>query len=141
MAHVNPYLTFDRNCEEAFAHYKSVIGGEYTAMIRFKDMPGPHTSASGDNDLVMHVALPIGNTLLMGSDRGDSMGKGTPGDNVSLAIGADSREHADKLYKGLSQGGKPEMPMGDAPWGDYFGMLVDQFGIQWMISFTPIPQS
>ncbi|WP_343704163.1 VOC family protein [Chitinophaga sp.] len=138
MANVNPYLTFDGTCEEVFNFYRSVFGGEFATVMRFKDMPGPHMEAGDDGNLVMHMALPIGqHSILMGSDRPSSFGKATKGDNFSLAIGADSREHADKLYKGLSEGGKAEMPMGDAPWGDYFGMLTDRYGIQWMISYGP----
>lgn len=137
MANVNPYLTFDGDCETVFNYYKSVIGGEFSMLSRFKDMPGPHNDNPADADLVMHVALPIGNTVLMGSDRPPSFGRATLGDNISLAIGTDSREQADKVYKGLSDGGKAEMPMGDAPWGDYFGMLTDKFGIQWMVTHTP----
>jgi PhnB protein len=138
MANVNPYLTFDGNCEAVFNHYKSVIGGDFAALVRYKDMPGPGTDDPAEANMVMHVSLPIGpHTMLMGGDRPKSFGPATFGNNFSLAIGADSREHADQLYKGLAGGGKEDMPMGDAPWGDYFGMLTDKFGIQWMVVQGP----
>lgn len=136
MATVNPYLTFDGTCEAAFNHYKTVIGGDFVNISRFKDMPGPHRKDASDDNLIMHVALPVGKTsILMGSDRPPSYGAGKVGDNFSVSLTADSREHADKLFKGLAEGGQVTMPMGDAPWGAYFGMLTDKYDIQWMISF------
>ncbi|RPE08784.1 VOC family protein [Chitinophaga lutea] len=141
MAHVNPYLTFGGNCEEAFNYYKSVLGGEFLTVMRYKDMPGPHHQDPADDNLVMHVALPIGkNSLLMGGDRPKSFGPAELGNVFSLAIDPDSREHADKLFEGLSSGGKADMPMGDAPWGAYFGMLTDKFGVQWMINYDANPK-
>lgn len=135
MAAVQPYLTFDDNCDAAFTFYKSVFGGEFQMFMRFSEMPSEYTTPAEDNK-VMHVALPIGHgTILMGSDRMASTGAGTRGDNFSIAISPDSKAEADKLFNGLSAGGTVTMPMDNAPWGAYFGMLVDKFGIQWMVNY------
>jgi PhnB protein len=134
MANINPYLTFTDNCEEAFNFYKAAFGGEFQMISRFGDMPGEHM-APGDENKIMHVALPIGKgSILMGSDTGTGWGAITQGNNFSIAIGADSKDEADQLFDALSAGGKVTMPMDIAPWGDYFGMLTDKFGINWMVS-------
>ena len=142
MASINPYLNFNGNTEEAFNFYKSVFGGEFAALMRFRDFPQGEVCEGmtiGENDLdkIMHISLPIGNSdVLMATDSLESMGqKLTDGNNFSISISADSREDADKLFGGLSEGGKVEMPLADAFWGDYFGMLEDKFGIRWMISY------
>jgi PhnB protein len=135
---VNAYLNFLGNCEEAFNYYKSVFGGEFTFIGKFRDMP-PQEGAElsdADNDKIMHVALPIGpHTMIMGSD---SVGEWAPstiiGNNIALAIAADSRADADRLYNSLSAGGTQSMPMADMFWGDYYGMCVDKFGINWMVT-------
>ncbi|MBC7861723.1 MAG: VOC family protein [Bacteroidia bacterium] len=139
MAAVNPYLTFNGNCEEAFGFYKSVFGGEYPYIGRFKDMPpqdGNPVPAS-QADKIMHVSLPIGHgTILMGSDSSEEFGHASVvGNNFSISINADSKEEADKLFNGLSAGGTVVMPMNKTFWGSYFGMFTDKFGIQWMMSF------
>lgn len=139
MATISPYLTFNGNCEEAFNFYKSVFGGEFPYIGRFKDMPpmgGKEVPASEGNK-IMHVSLPISKeTVLMGSDSSEAFGQATVmGNNFSISINADSRDEADKLFTGLSTGGKVTMPMNKTFWGSYFGMLTDRFGIQWMVSF------
>jgi len=139
MATINPYLTFTGNCEEAFKFYKSVFGGEFTYLGRYKEMPpmqGYPPVSKGEAEKIMHVSLPIGKeTILMGSDTSGSFGKVTVGTNFSVSITADSQEEADRLFKGISKGGKVTMPMDKTFWGSYFGMLVDKFGFQWMVSF------
>lgn len=137
MATFNPYLNFLGNTEEAFVFYKSVFGGEFIMVQRFKDIPDGDKMPVDVQDKIMHIALPLGkDTILMGTDVLESMGQSiTIGNNFSISINTDSKEEADKLYKALSQGGKIEVPLGDAFWGAYFGMFVDQFGIQWMINF------
>ena len=139
MATINPYITFLGNCEEAFNFYKSVFGGEFTFIGRFKDMPADenHTISKEEGNKIMHVALPIGeNTQLMGSDTGGEWAAKTiVGNNISVAIGADSKENADFLFNGLSSGGIITMPIESTFWGDYFGMFTDKFGINWMVSF------
>lgn len=135
MAAVNPYLTFGNNCETAFNHYKAAFGGEFLTLVRFGE-GAPDQSAPAEKDKIMHVALPIGkNTILMGSDSMESMGPIAAGNQFSVAIQADSEAEADHLFNSLSAGGQVHMPMGKAPWGSYFGMFADQFGIQWLINF------
>lgn len=139
MATLNPYLNFPGNTEEAFDFYKSVFGGEFAGGIfRFKDTPEADKMNASDREKVMHVALPIGKgNMLMATDALESMGhKVTPGTNFHLSLEADSKEETEKLFKALSAGGKISMPLADAFWGAYFGMLTDKFGIQWMVNYT-----
>jgi PhnB protein len=136
MATINPYLTFNGNCEEAFEFYRSVFGGAFATVMRMGEAEGMPVSEAAKNK-IMHVALPIGDTaMLMGSDTMEGFGPPfNAGNNFSVAVGPKSKEEADKLYNGLAAGGMQTMPMADAFWGAYFGMLVDKFGIQWMINF------
>lgn len=138
MPKINPYLNFNGNTEEAFNFYKSVFGGEFPTVMRFKDTAVAGDVVPEDQDKIMHIALPIGiGNMLMGTDTLESMGqKFTPGNNIHLSLSVDSREEADKIYKALSAGGKATMPLKDEFWGDYFGMLVDKFGISWMIAHS-----
>jgi len=137
MATINPYINFNGNAEEAFTFYKSVFGGEFGTILRFKDLasdefPVPENEA----DKIMRITLPIGGNMLMANDVPASMGRVSEDENRSkIAISVDSREEADKLFAGLTQGGAIEMPMGDGPWGTYFGMFRDKFGIEWTIEF------
>ena len=140
MATVNIYLTFDGNCEEAFKFYQSVFGGEIPYMGRFKDMP-PSEDAKlnpGEENRIMHVSLPISKeTMLMGSDTGGEWASGfSQGNNFSISITAASKEEAEKLFKGLSAGGRVTMPLSKTFWSESFGMLTDKFGISWMMSFN-----
>ena len=143
MATINPYLNFKGNTEEAFNFYKSVFGGEFAALQRFGNMPGCDEMPEGkqiseaDKEKIMHIALPIGNgNVLMATDALESMGQTLiEGNNFSLSVSAESREDADTLFHGLSEGGKVEMPLADAFWGSYFGMTQDKFGIRWMVSY------
>lgn len=139
MATINPYLTFNGNCEEAFTFYKSVFGGAFPFMGRFKDMP-PMDGKSvpkEEEDKIMHVSLPISKeTSLMGSDASLAFGPApVAGTNFSLSVNADSEAEADKIFNALSAGGKVTMPMSKTFWESYFGMLTDKFGISWMVSF------
>ena len=136
MITVNPYLTFNGNCFEAFNHYKKVFGGEFEAIQKFKDEPGSNHPAS-DANRILHVSLPLSKGfMLMGSDRATSMGSGSPGDNISLSLNATSKKEADDVFKGLSDSGTVTMAMATTFWGSYFGMVTDKFGIQWMVSFA-----
>jgi len=134
---VNPYLMFNGTCEEAFLFYKSVFGGDFPYIGKFKDAPAEEGEVLSEEALnrIMHVSLPIGNSILMGSDTHPRYGDVGFGDNFSVSINAESREDADKIFNGLSAGGKVEMPMDDTFWGSYFGMFKDKFGINWMVSF------
>ena len=141
MATINPYLNFNGNTEEVFNFYKSIFGGEFATVMRYKDAPGcdeGYKIGEADLDKIMHIALPIGDgDVLMGTDTLDAMGKLTEGNNFSISISAASREESERLFAGLSEGGKVEMPLGDAFWGGYFGMCSDRYGIQWMVSYDP----
>ncbi|MEO7765775.1 MAG: VOC family protein [Ferruginibacter sp.] len=141
MATVNPYLVFDGKCEEAFTFYKSVFGGEFPFIGKYKDMPpteGAPPLQEADKEKIMHVSLPISKeTILMGSDHCEGSGQTTnTGNNFSISINADSQEEADKLFVGLSTGGKITLAMNKTFWGAYFGMLVDKFDIHWMVNFN-----
>jgi|SRR5690554_771514 len=138
MPTIHPYLNFTGNTEEAFNFYKSVFGGEFAGGIyRFKDAPESEKLSENDRNKVMHIALPIGNgDMIMGTDALESMGfKVTPGNNFYISINVDSREEADRLFKGLSEGGKVEMEMQETFWGAYYGSFHDKFGIGWMINY------
>lgn len=135
MAKLNTYLMFDGNCEEAFDFYKSIFGGEFTTKMRFKDFDSGQPVQKGEEDKIMHVSLSIGNDILMGSDRPCTVDKAIVGNNFSISIAVESRAEVDKLFSGLSQGGKITMPVGDTFWGAYFGMVIDKFDINWMVSF------
>ena len=138
MKSINPYLIFPGNTEEVFNFYKSVFGGDFLGGIyRFDGTPGSENLSEEDKQKIMHVALPMGsNNMLMATDALPFMGEITSGNNIHLQIYCDSREEADKLFASLSDGGEVEMPLADQFWGDYFGSLIDKFGIQWMLTYT-----
>jgi len=142
MASVNVYLTFNGNCEEAFTFYKSVFGGEFSYVGRYKDMPPSQDPAkqmpADEGERIMHISLPVGQgTVVMGSDTGGEWAASyQPGNNFSISINADSKEEADRIFNGLSAGGQVTMALDKTFWGDYFGMLTDKFGINWMMSFN-----
>lgn len=139
MATTNTYLNFNGNCEEAFNFYKAVFGGEFTYLGRFGEMPDSKDFqvSEADKEKIMHVSLPIGKSILMGSDTGGEWAPSfVQGNNFSISVTADSKEEADKLFNDLAEGGKVTMPLENTFWGDYFGLLTDRFGINWMISFN-----
>ena len=139
MASINPHINFNGNAEEAFNFYKSVFGGEFTKLTRFKDLSIPEFPvAENEANKIMHIALPIGNNILIANDVPEFMGRVNENENRSkIAITAESKEEADKLFNGLSTGGNIEMAIGDSPWGSYFGMFRDKFGIEWIVDFIP----
>ncbi len=139
MATINPYINFNGNAEEAFEFYRSVFGGEFAKVIRFKDLASSDFQVAEDEkNKIMHIALPIGKNILMANDVPSFMGRVNENENRSkISVSAEKREEADKLFSGLSAGGNVEMPIGDSPWGTYFGMFRDKFGIEWMIEFDP----
>lgn len=139
MAVLNAYLNFNGNCEEAFNFYKSVFGGDFTYVGRFGDMPeGEQPIPDEMKNAIMHISLPISKeTILMGSDTGGEWASQlVVGNNVSLSITALTKEEADRLFEGLAAGGNITMPIGDVFWGDYFGMLTDKYGVNWMVGFN-----
>ncbi len=137
MATINPYINFNGNAEEAFNFYKSVFGGEFTSVVRFKDIasdefPIPENEA----DKIMRIVLPIGGNILIANDVPEALGPVSENENRSkISITAESREEAEALLNGLSEGGTVEMPMDKSPWGTYFGMLRDKYGIEWTVEF------
>ncbi|MEZ4989597.1 MAG: VOC family protein [Saprospiraceae bacterium] len=141
MTTINVYLTFNGNCETAFNYYRSVFGGEFASVNRFGGMPlaDGHQISPEEQNRIMHISLPISNeTILMGSDTvGEGAANFLVGNNFAISIRTNSKKEADQLFDQLSAGGRVTLPMDQTFWGDYFGMLTDQFGINWMISFTP----
>ena len=139
MALINPYINFNGNAEEAFNFYKSVFGGEFVNIMRFKDLSSPeHPIAEHEAEKIMNIAFPIGPNILMGNDVPESMGRVNENENRSkIAVGTATKEEAIHLFNGLSAGGTVEVPIGESPWGSYFGMFRDQFGIEWMIDYDP----
>jgi PhnB protein len=138
MAQINPYIHFNGNAEEAFNFYQSVFGGDFAMKMRFKDMEFEGSIATDEEaNKIMHIALPIGkHNILMGSDSPSALGTHSENETRSkISISAESKEEADKLFNGLSVGGQVEMPIQDSPWGSYFGMFRDKFGIEWMVDF------
>ena len=139
MPQINPHINFNGNAEEAFTFYKSVFGGEFAKIVRFKDLSSPEYPISEkEANKIMHIALPIGKNMLMGNDVPESMGPTNENENRSkIAIFAESKEEAEKLFNGLSAGGQVEMPLEESPWGSYFAMFRDKYGIEWMVNFDP----
>ena len=138
MALINPHINFNGNAEEAFTFYKSVFGGEFAKIIRFKDLASPEFPvAEKEENKIMHIVLPIGkSSMLMANDVPEIMGRTNENEVRSkIVISAESKEEADKLFNGLSEGGQIEYPIGDSPWGSYFGSFRDKYGIEWMVEF------
>lgn len=137
MTTINPWINFNGNAEEAFTFYKSVFGGEFTKIMRLKELSSPEFPvAEKDANKIMYIALPVGKNILIANDVPESMGRVNENENRSkFSISAESKEEADKLFNGLSAGGKVEMPIADSPWGSYFGMFRDKFGIEWIVEF------
>ncbi len=137
MVTINPYLNFSGNTEEVFNFYKSVFGGEFITLMRWKDAPEADKVPAGDQEKIMHVSLPIGKgNVLMATDACESMGHTlTVGNNFYISISTESEEEANRLFNGLSSGGRVTMSLHKAFWGAYFGMFIDKFGIQWMVSY------
>ncbi|MBK7573420.1 MAG: VOC family protein [Bacteroidetes bacterium] len=138
MAIINPHINFNGNAEEAFTFYKSVFGGAFSKIIRFKDLASEDFPvAEHEENKIMHISLPIGQcNMLMGNDVPEILGKTNENENRSkISVSTESKEEADKIFNGLSAGGQIEMPVSDSPWGTYFGMLRDKYGIEWMVEF------
>ena len=138
MPTINPYLTFDGTCEEAFGFYKKVFDSEFQFIGRYKDVPAADRQnfPLENDEKIMHVSLPISQeTILMGCDSTEAFGKTIKvGNNISLSVNAETKGKADEIFNALSSGGQIQMPMNETFWGSYFGVLTDKFGIQWMIS-------
>ena len=139
MAVINPHINFNGNAEEAFNFYKSVFGGEFRTIVRYKDISNPGFPISdAEENKIMHIAFPIGKNVLMANDVPGFMGPVNEKENRSkISISAENKAEANRLFGGLSEGGEVEMPMADSFWGTYFGMFRDKYGIEWMIEFDP----
>ena len=137
MAKINPYLNFDGQAEAAFDFYQSVFGGEFTGKHRIGDAPGCENLPEEEKRRIMHIALPVNeHTILMASDTVPSMGHELKvGNNLHISLHPESREEADRLFNGLSAGGRVEMPLQDTFWGAYYGNFQDKFGISWMVNY------
>lgn len=137
MAQINPYLNFKGNCEEAFNFYKSVFGGEFPFVGRYKDMPPSEHSAGIDGEKIMHMSLPISKeTTLMGSDVGGEWASHiVEGNNIQLSVNAETEDDAKRIFNALSAGGRVSMPLEKTFWGALFGMFTDKFGINWMVNY------
>jgi PhnB protein len=140
MRTINPWINFNGNAEEAFTFYKSVFGGEFGKIIRFKDLASAEFSIpESEANKLMYIALPIGkHNILIANDVPEFMGRVNESENRSkIAVSAESREEADEIFNGLSAGGHVEGPIGDSPWGTYAGMFRDKYGIEWIVEFDP----
>jgi PhnB protein len=140
MRTINTWINFNGNAEEAFTFYKSVLGGEFAKIIRFKDLASAEFPvAEKEANKIMTIALPLGkHNMLIANDVPEFMGRVNENENRSkIVVSAESREEADKIFNGLSAGGDIEGPMGDSPWGTYAGMFRDKYGIEWIVEFDP----
>jgi PhnB protein len=140
MRAINSWINFNGNAEEAFTFYKSVFGGAFTKVIRFKDLASAEFPvAEKEANKIMTIALPIGkHNVLMGNDVPEFMGRVNENENRSkIVVSAESKEEADQIFNGLSAGGEVEGPIGDSPWGTYAGMFRDKYGIEWIVEFDP----
>ena len=139
MARIDPHINFNGNAEEAFTFYQSVFGGTFTRLMRFKDLAGSDFPIpEHEADKIMHIALQIRKNLLMANDVPEYLGRTNENENRSkISISTESKEEADRLFNGLSDGGQIEMPITDSPWGSYFGMFRDKYGIEWMVNYDP----
>jgi PhnB protein len=139
MKTANPYLNFNGNTEEAFTFYKSVFGGEFLAVVRFKDF-GDSSMQVPENELdkIAHIALPLGkDNVLMGTDALESLGQSLKaGNNFYITLEAESAEEAEKLFNALSAGGRVEMPLQKTGWAEKYGSCEDRFGVHWMVGYT-----
>ena len=135
---LNTYLTFEKNCRDAFEFYRSVFGGEFDMVSTFRDGPGDMSVPDDELDRIMHISYPIGSSVLMGSDSTSAFGPGpTVGNNFSLSFEAENKAHADDVFAKLSDGGNVTMPLDTMFWGAYFGALTDKFGINWQVVSEP----
>jgi PhnB protein len=140
MRTINPWINFNGNAEEAFTFYKSVFGGEFTKIVRFKELSSAEFPvAENEANKIMHIALPLSkHNVLLANDIPEFMGRVNEKENRSkIVVNAESREEADKIFNGLSAGGDIEGPIGDSPWGTYAGMFRDKYGIEWIVEFAP----
>ena len=136
MTTINPWINFNGNAEEALTFYKSIFGGEFGKIIRFKDVASAEFQVpEAEAEKLMLITLSIGGgNMIMANDVPSFMGKVNEQENRSkISVSAESKEEADKIFNGLSEGVQPEVPMSVSMWGTYFGMLRDKYGIEWTV--------
>lgn len=135
---INPWINFNGNALKAFTFYKSIFGGEFTKIVRFKDLASEEFKVPAEEaEKVMFIALSIGPNTLMANDVPAFMGKVNENENRSkISVSCDSKEEAERIFTSLSAGGQIEGPMGDSPWGSYAGMFRDKYGIEWIVEFS-----
>ena len=135
MATINPYINFNGNAEEAFNFYKSVFGGEFGTVVRFKELESAEFPVSEeDSEKIMRITLPIGPNILIANDVPEALGRVDENENRSkISVNVESREEAERIFVGLSVDGSVEMSIDSSPWGTYFGMLRDKYGIEWTV--------
>ena len=132
---LSPYLHFNGNCREAFEFYRAAFGGDFLVLETFGDGPADMQVPEDERNNVMHVSLPMGTSVLMGSDVPTTFGEPAPSvSNVSISYAAHSREETDALFARLSDGGTVTMPLQEMFWGAYFGACIDRFGVNWMLN-------
>jgi PhnB protein len=138
MTSINPYINFNGNAEEAFNFYKSVFDGEFTKIVRFKDLSNPgYEIPENEMNKIMYISLPIGNTHLIANDVPEFMGKVNENENRSkIAVMTDTKEEADRIFAALSEGGSVEMPISEGTLGNYFAMFRDKYGIEWTVEYN-----
>ncbi len=135
MATINTYLNFNGNTEEVFNFYKAAFGGDFAVVMRFGDTPGCEEMPATDKNKIMHIALPIGGNMLMGTDVPETMEQVKNGTSMSISVNTDSEQQTRDLFAKLSEGGKIQMPLDNMFWGALYGMFTDKFGIQWMLNY------
>ena len=134
---VHVYLNFPGNTAEALALYGSVFGTSLVTKMTFGEVPWMPNVPQSAKGKIMHAQLPITDAVhLMASDfvEGVSPGKFLRGNDFNISIVAKDKAEADRAFSRLSEGGQVRMPLANAPWGPYFGMCTDRFGVQWMVS-------
>jgi PhnB protein len=136
MKATNITIIFNGKTEAAFNFYKTVFGGEFSNFQRLKDMPGAPPMSAEEGEKIMHTALPVGNSVLMGMDMPAGRGTVNEGNNFMVTLDTSSEEETTRVFNLLSEGGQVTMPLGHQFWGAFFGMLTDKFGIQWMLSYV-----
>jgi PhnB protein len=139
MTKVNVCLSFNGNCESAFTCYKSVFGGEFDCVARYKEMPpsAQYTISDAEKEKIMHIGLPISKeTILYGCDTSEAWGtKVVLGNNINICINPDSEAEARRIFEALATGGKITMPLEKQFWGSLNGMVTDKFGVNWMVDY------
>jgi PhnB protein len=139
MKTANPYIYFNGNTEEAFTFYKSVFGGEFESIIRFRGFgENPMGIPEADLDKIAHIALPLGSTsILMGTDHLQSFPeKFNTGNNFCIVLEPESTREAEHLFSALSSGGEVMRPLQKTEWAEMHGECADKFGVKWMVDYA-----